>query len=446
MAVPKIAIVGRPNVGKSSIFNWLAGRRVAIVDPTAGVTRDRVTYLIERGNRFVELVDTGGMGNIDPQGLTEDIERQITLALDEAALVLFVVDAQTGLTDADRAIARRLRDFPKPVLFVVNKCDNDTLEYQASEFYKLNADIHFISVTANRGRDCLLDVVFERTPVETEPDTRDAVLKIAVVGKRNAGKSTFINALAQSERMIVSEVPGTTRDSVDVRFEHNGRTYLAIDTAGVRRQKSLADSVEFYSFARAQRSIRRADVVFHLIDAEVPLSKVDQQLNHYVLEQAKPCIFVVNKWDLVKDRTTTEEFNDYISAEYPDLSFAPRVFITAKTGKNVHPLIDVAQSLYNQASSRVTTGELNRIVADAIATQSPPVRRNRRLKIFYTTQVAIRPPTLVLFCNDPKLVDLSWQRFLVNFLRDCVPFDEVPMVLHFRPRQKEEEASVADRG
>lgn len=444
MAIPKIAIVGRPNVGKSSIFNWLAGKRVAIVDPTAGVTRDRVTFLLQRGERFAELVDTGGMGNVDPQGLTQDIERQITLALDEADLVAFVVDAQTGLTDEDRAVARRLRNFPKPVLYVVNKCDSDNLEYQASEFYKLSPDILFVSVTANRGRERLLDALFDNIPVETEADAREIVLKIAVVGKRNAGKSTFINALAQSERMIVSEVPGTTRDSVDVRFEHNGRVYLAIDTAGVRRQKSLADSVEFYSFARAQRSIRRADVVFHLIDAEVPLSKVDQQLNLYVLEQSKPCIFVINKWDTVKDKTTTEQFNDYISAEYPDLSFAPRVFITAKTGKNVHPLIDVAQSLFNQASARVTTGELNRLVGDAMATQAPPIRRNRRLKIFYTTQVAIRPPTLVLFCNDPKLVDLSWQRFLVNFLRDRVPFEEVPIVLYFRPRQKEEEPKTGD--
>lgn len=437
MPVPKVAIVGRPNVGKSSLLNWLAGKRIAIVEPTAGVTRDRVAYLLESGGRYVELVDTGGMGNVDVDGLSDDVERQISIAMDEAALILFVLDAQTGLVDEDRRVARRLRDVGRPVLHVANKCDNEMLAMQASEFYKLAPDLLFVSVTANRERDELLRAVFDRTPVETEGDDRSVALKLAVVGKRNAGKSTFINALAQSERMIVSEVPGTTRDSVDVRFEHNGRVMLAIDTAGVRKKKSLADSIEFYGFARAQRSIRRADVVFHLIDASVPLSSVDKQLSNYVLSQHKPCVFVVNKWDLVKTRTSTEAFNEYLNAEYPDLSFAPRVFITAKTGKNVHPLVDVAQSLYKQATARVTTGELNRIVAAATAAQPPPMRQNRRLKIFYAAQVAVRPPTIVLFCNEPKLVDQSWRRYLVNFLRDHTPYEEVPIQIHFRPRQKQ---------
>lgn len=436
MPVPKVAIVGRPNVGKSSLFNWLAGKRIAIVDPTAGVTRDRVTYLLERNGRYAELVDTGGMGNVDKDGLTDDIERQIQHALDEASLVLFLVDAQTRLVEEDRMVGRRLRSFSKPVVLVVNKCDTQEWERQASEFYKLGRDPMFVSVTAGRGREELLEQIFASIPVETEPDFGAVEMKIAVVGKRNSGKSTFINSLAQTERMIVSEVAGTTRDSVDVHFTHDGRTFIAIDTAGVRRSKSLADAVEHYSYARAQRSIRRADVVFHLMDAAIPLSKVDRQLNHYVIEQAKPCIFVINKWDLIKDRTTTSAFNEYLNAEFPDLTYAPRVFITATTGKNAHGLIDVAESLCKQSMQRVGTGELNRLMEEAILTRQPPIRRNRRLKIFYTTQVAVQPPTLVIFCNDPVLVDQSWQRFLTNFLRDRVPYHEIPIKLHFRKRDQ----------
>ena len=435
MPVPKVAIVGRPNVGKSSLFNWLAGKRIAIVDPTAGVTRDRVTYLLEHDEHFAELVDTGGMGNIDKDGLTDDIERQIQIALDEASLVLFLVDAQTGFTEHDRLVDRKLREFTKPILYVVNKCDTMELERQGAEFYKLGRELIFVSVVNNRGREDLLESVFNNIPTETEPDHGEVTMKFCVVGKRNSGKSTFINTLAQTERMIVSEVPGTTRDSVDVHFEHNDRTLIAIDTAGVRRSKSMSESVDFYGYTRAQRSIRRADVVFHMMDASLPMSKVDKQLNNYIIDQAKPCIFVINKWDLVKDQTSTEEFNDYLNAEFPDLTYAPRVFITANEGKNVHGLIDVAQSLFNQAKERVTTGELNRLMEAAIAKQNPPMRRNRRMKVFYTTQVAIQPPTLVCFCNDPKLVESSWQRFIINFLRDYVPFDEIPIKMHFRSRE-----------
>lgn len=436
MAVPKVAIVGRPNVGKSSLFNWLAGKRVAIVDPTAGVTRDRVTFLLERAGRYVELVDTGGMGNLDKDGLTDDIERQIQIAIDEASLVVFLVDAQTGLTEHDRMVARRLREFGRPVLHVVNKCDSPELQRQATEFYKMGRDLYFVSVRAGLGKEEVLDAIFEQTPIETEPDFRDVEMKLAVVGKRNSGKSTFINTLAQSERMIVSEVAGTTRDSVDVHFQHDGRTFIAIDTAGVRRAKSMSDSIDFYSYTRAQRSIRRADVVFHLMDASIPVSKVDKQLSGYIIEQAKPCVFVINKWDLVKDQTTTEEFNDYLNSEFSELTFAPRVFITAQTGKNMHGLIDVAVSLYKQGASRVTTGELNRLVEGAINTQQPPMRRNRRMKIFYTTQVAVMPPTLIFFCNDPKLVDPTWQRFLMNYLRDSVPYHEIPIKTFLRSRDK----------
>jgi GTP-binding protein len=275
-----VAIVGRPNVGKSSVFNWLAGRRIAIVDPTAGVTRDRVSALIKDGPRWLELIDTGGMGVADVDNLTAQIEGQIDAALAQAHVLLFVVDARAGLAPLDEEVARRLRSVNKPVVLVANKCDTPALDPQAAEFYKLGrGQVVCVSAQQNRGRPELLDLILKGLPApETlEAEPRDPALKLAIVGRRNTGKSTFINSLARSERMIVSEVPGTTRDSVDVRFERDGLVFVAIDTAGVRRKGSIASDIEFYSIARAERTIRRADVVLLFLDPRVRISNVDKQ-------------------------------------------------------------------------------------------------------------------------------------------------------------------------
>ena len=313
MGVSQVAIVGRPNVGKSSLFNWLVGKRIAIVDPTAGVTRDRVTYLLPLGGRFIELVDTGGMGIVDCDNLSEHVESQIQTAIDSADVVLLVVDVRAGLTPLDQEVAKRLRYLDAPVICVANKTDAASLDSQADEFYKLGRKLICTSTQQNRGKSDLENAILEKLPpasAEEPPD--EAVMKVAIVGRRNVGKSTLVNTLAQAERMITSEIPGTTRDSVDVRFELDGKAFMAIDTPGFRRSKSVTTDVDFYSTHRAQRSIRRADVVLLFFDATQRISKVDKQLCDYIAQQYKPCIFVVNKWDLVAGSMPTEKWVAYL--------------------------------------------------------------------------------------------------------------------------------------
>jgi GTP-binding protein len=434
VSIPRVVIVGRPNVGKSSLFNWIVGQKIAIVDPTAGVTRDRVTFIYEFEGRFFEFIDTGGMGILDKDGLTDDVERQISIALDQADLVLFVADAQTGTLPLDEFVANRLRSLGKPILMIANKCDTKGDRTNAeAEFHKFGFDLVFTSVAHNLGREDLWAALLYRLPTETETVSQP-VMKLAVVGKRNAGKSTFVNQLAERERMIVSETPGTTRDSVDVRFEHHGRTFVAIDTAGVQRTRSLNESVAFYGHSRAQRTIRRADVVIFFFDATQNVSQVDMNVAEAILEHSKPCVLAVNKWDLLAGKTTTSEFSDYLDKVLPTLQFAPRVFLTAQTGKNVQALVDVAWSLYKQANTRATTADVNRALRDAVARRQPPVRHNRNLKMYYATQAGINPPTVVVFCNDTRLVDPQYEKYLRNSLRNSLPFEEIPLRLVFRRR------------
>jgi GTP-binding protein len=445
MAIPVVAIVGRPNVGKSSLFNWLARRRISIVEPSAGVTRDRVSALVKTGERFFELVDTGGIGVRDVDNLTAQIEKQIDTALAEAHVILFVVDARSGLVPLDEEVAKRLRYVTKPVVCVANKCDTPELEPNAAEFYKLGrGKLICVSAQQNRNRKELLELIQERLPPQAEPDPNlDVTLKLAIVGRRNTGKSTFINSLAQSERMIVSEVPGTTRDSVDVRFERDGKVFIAIDTAGVRRKGSISSDIEFYSLARAERSIRRADVVLLFHEPQVRVSKVDKQLAGYVLDQHKPAIFVVNKWDLAAGMPTGK-FATYLQATFPNLDYLPIAFITAKSGKNVQAVLNLAQNLHKQASARVTTGDLNRVLRQALDQQAPPLRQNRRPKIFFGTQVATNPPTIVLFTNGPELFDNTYQRYLLKTFRDNLPFHEVPIKMYLRHKRRTEQPPVEE--
>ncbi len=447
MTVPVVAGVGRPNVGKSSLFNWLAGRRIAIVDPTAGVTRDRVSTLIQIGDRFVELVDTGGMGVADADNLTEHVERQIETAIDQAHVILFAVDGRTGLAPLDEEVARRLRYIAKPIVCVANKCDTPDLDSHATEFYKLGrGKLVCVSAQQKRNRQELLDLIVERLPAAEalEAPPRDPALKLAIVGRRNTGKSTFINSLAQSERMIVSEVPGTTRDSVDVRFERDGLQFVAIDTAGVRRERSLANAIEFYSLARAERSVRRADVVLMFIDPQVRVSKVDKQLAEYVLQQYKPAIFVVNKWDLMIPMRTGR-IAEYLRATFPNLDFVPIAFITAKSGKNVYATLNLAQNLHKQASRRIPTGELNRVVRQALEASPPPLRQNRRPKIYYASQVATNPPTVVLITNGPELIDNTYQRYIIKTFRDHLGFSDVPIKLYLRHKNRGDNPTPEER-
>ena len=442
MAVPVVAIVGRPNVGKSSLFNWLAGRRISIVDPTAGVTRDRVGTLVKEGETYFELIDTGGIGIEDADNLTAEVEGQIQTALHSADLILFVVEARSGRVPLDEEVAVRLRGIDKPVILVVNKCDTPELDDQVADFFRMGyKPMVPVSAEQKRGRADLLKQIVKRIPETWAEDApRDPVMKLAIVGRQNVGKSTFINSLAHSERMIVSEVAGTTRDSVDVRFERDGQAFVAIDTAGVQRKRSIGSSVEFYSMARAERSIRRADVVLMFFDPRLRVSRVDKTLVEYIHDEHKPVVFVANKWDLVLDRMVTSQFGDYLRASFSMLDYVPIAFITAQDGKNVQKLLNLSQNMFKQAAVRVTTGDLNRILREALVAQTPPMRQNRRPKIYYATQVAASPPTIVLFTNSPDLFDEPYKRYLLRWFRDRLPFGEVPIKLHLRAKNRDESA------
>lgn len=437
MTIPTVTIVGRPNVGKSSLLNCLAKRRISIVEPTSGVTRDRVAAEIQYKDYVFELIDTGGMGVEDVDGLTDEIEAQIEIALLQADIILFVVDVRDGVTPLDVMVTEKLRRLKKKVLIIANKVDTPKFEYHVPDFNKLGFGEPLpMSALEGFGRSELLDRVISLLPkpcpesIPTEP-----LMKLAIVGKRNAGKSTLMNTLAREQRVIVSEVAGTTRDSVDVRFEIAGKQFLAIDTAGVRKKRQVKDSIEFYSMARAERAIRRADVVLFLIDATLKISEVDKKLGDYIVTEYKPCIIVINKWDLAHG-TETQKFNDYIYKCLPGLSFAPISFISAKNNEHVMEMVHLALELYEQAKTRVTTSELNQALEEALSLHRPTRRKVKSPKIYYTTQVSVSPPTFVLFVNDPKLFDSDYERYLSNQLRSKLPFSEVPMKFHFRARTK----------
>ncbi len=434
MAVPQVAIVGRPNVGKSSLFNWLARRRLAIVDDFSGVTRDRVTTLVEHDEKYFELVDTGGMGIDDVDNLTADVKAQIDTAIDSADVILFVVDIRAGLVPLDEEAAERLRAVNVPVILVVNKADHDGLDSQADEFFKLGRG-HMIRVSTrqSRGREELLQLIMERLP-EFDEVVEEAQMKVAIVGRRNVGKSTFINTLVKSERMIVSEVPGTTRDSVDVAFELDGQRFIAIDTPGLRRRRAVRTDLEYYSTHRAQRSVRRADVVLMFFDAGDKTSKVDKQLIQHITDNFKPVIFVVNKWDKMQGQIPTERWVHYLHAQFPTLVYAPIAFITGQTGKNCKALLNHAQMLFKQSRERVTTGQLNRLIHAAVERNPPHMHQNRRPKIYYATQVSTEPPTIVLMCNDPDGFPNDYRRYLLGILRDYMPFGEVPIKMYLEKR------------
>ncbi|HET6441939.1 MAG TPA: ribosome biogenesis GTPase Der [Phycisphaerae bacterium] len=439
MSLPTVAIVGRPNVGKSSLLNCLARQRIAIVDPTAGVTRDRVSTLIEHKGRWFELVDTGGMGFHMSEEFAEDVARQIEHAIHEAAVIVFVVDVRDGLTPLDREVAERLRRARKRTLVAANKADNARQATEAAEFHALGLEpVLAVSAKTGRGRPELLAAILSLLPPESGETPDEVAMKLAVVGKRNAGKSTFINVLAGSERVIVSEIPGTTRDAVDIRFEKDGLTYVAIDTAGIRKRKSLADDIEFYSLTRALAAIRRADVVLFLIDATLPVSGVDKRLGAAIEKAMKPVVLVVNKWDLAKTKAATGEFADYLTQVLPGLAWAPLSFTTATDARNVQATVDLARNLYKQASTRVTTGELNRVLRETVRARRPPSPRQTPPKIYFATQVAVRPPMIVLFVNHPDLFREDYRRFIENRLRQELPFPEVPIRLTFRAHGAEE--------
>ncbi|MBU0637911.1 MAG: ribosome biogenesis GTPase Der [Planctomycetes bacterium] len=437
MALPVVVIVGRPNVGKSSLLNALAGRMISIVDPRAGVTRDRVSTVVEHRDHYFELTDTGGVGIVDADHLEEHVEEQIRYAIQCADVVIFLVDVRDGVTALDCAVGTLLRRCVQPLILVANKVDVAPLEPEAAQFVRLGYG-EPLCVSATEGHGCreLLGRINELLGSTADAKPEQPLMRLALVGKRNAGKSTLVNALAGEERMIVSETPGTTRDAVDVRFERDGRMFVAIDTAGVRKKSRMQD-IEYYSYTRALRSIRRADVVMFLVDATVPISDVDLKLGRTILDEYKPVVIAVNKWDLARGRADSTAYGEYLTQIMPALDYAPITFITAKTGRNVDAATDVALNLHRQAHSRVTTGRLNAALEAILQERGPsPKRGTKTLKVYYATQAAVAPPTIVFFCNHPGLVSDNYRRFMENRLRDILPFREVPLRLLFRARHE----------
>ena len=439
MGLPVVAIIGRPNVGKSSLLNALAGEMISIVEPTAGVTRDRVSTLIERGDRYFELIDTGGYGLVDSEALKEHIERQILMAIGLASLIVFMVDIREGITPLDEQIAQLLRKHNLPVIGVANKADTAKMFPAAGEFTRLGfGEFLCISAQNNLNKAVLLDMIFERLKgLDLGGAPPEPVMKIAIVGKRNAGKSSIVNAIAGSERVIVSEIPGTTRDAVDVRIEKDGKTLVVIDTAGIRKKGKMADDIEYYGYVRAIKSIHRADVVWFLMDATEPVSAVDKHLARHISDECKTCILVVNKWDLAKDVAATGDYEEYLTTTLPVLKYAPIAFTTATAGKNVQSVLDLSAELFKQANLQVSTPQLNKAF-EMIRSERTGARRGVTVwpKIYYATQVATNPVTILMFVNNPKLFDGNYRRYIATRLQSLLPMPEVPIRLLARPRRE----------
>jgi GTPase len=442
MSLPRVAIVGRPNVGKSSLMNRLVGRRVSIVEPTAGVTRDRVSVVLREGDHAFELIDTGGLGLVDEVSLKKHVEDQISVAIDMADLILFLVDGKEGRVPSDDMVARRLRTLPKKVVLVANKVESYYDELSSSEWVRLGfGEPVVISAKEGFGIHDLMERVVAELPdaVEAVADDSDSdTLRFAIIGKRNSGKSTMLNRLAGEERVIVSEVPGTTRDAVDIEFEHDGRKLLAIDTAGVRKKKSIEHAIEIFAHSRSNESIRRAHVCVHLFDVTEKISQVDKALSAYCVEQSKPVIMVGNKVDLApkdgKDAFDIEKWDNYIKQQLPGVDHAPVVFLSALDGTNMSAMLDLLFDLREQTMRNVPTPALNEELQRAREKLMPS--GGNIPKLFYGTQVGTEPVTIVVFVNDPRLFKGPYQRYLEQRMRDRFDCQEIPVRIIFKRREK----------
>ena len=425
--LPIVAIVGRQNVGKSSLLNALAGRRLSIVDPTPGVTRDRVSAIITHKGTAFELVDTGGVGLRPGDLFYDEVERQIEKAIADAEIVIFLVDVQAGCTRLDHQIAARFRD--KKVVMVANKVDNFDLERGLSEFFELGFGETFgVAAAHMRNIAELKDRLAAMTPPVPIP-TRG--LRIAVIGKRNVGKSTFVNALAGEERVIVSEKPGTTRDAVDVQIEKDGRRHILVDTAGLRRRQKAEDAVEIFSQVRSEEAMGRADVVVFMIDTMEKITEIDKRIGRMIEEEKKPVVVVLNKYDLVPERNTPDDFVKYIGKTLPVLKYAPLSMISAKKGHRVWEVIEICDELHAQSGVRVSTPEMNRALEAVVMSRSPSGRGPHAARVYYVTQRGVHPPRFIVFVNDPRAFSGDYIRFLENKLREFLPFHEVPIRLEF---------------
>ena len=441
-SLPTVAIVGRPNVGKSSLFNRMLSERIAIVADEPGTTRDRVTAYVTRDDRTLALIDTGGLVLGDEQGMIGAIRDQVAVALSEADVFLFVVDVDAGLLPADEEVADLLRRVSKPVVLIANKADNIQRERLAAEFYELGiGEPIIVSAQHGRGINEMWDGIMAALPdVDTPPPAPQGSIPVAIVGRPNVGKSSLVNAILGQDRAMVQDEPGTTRDSLDTLFEYENRKYLLIDTAGIRRRGHIERGVEKFSVARAMQAIERADVAVLVVDATEYLTAQDLHVAGFVQQAHKGLALVINKWDLAQeDEIDRAEVEQLVRARLKFFPSMPILFTSALRGRGVRAVLDAVARIQMERMTRVTTGQLNRVLIDALAAHPPPSSGRRRLQIYYGTQAEVNPPTFVFFCNDPTLIHFSYRRYLENALRKRFGFEGTSIRLIFRGRSRDEE-------
>jgi len=438
MSKPVVAIVGRPNVGKSTLFNKLIGERRSIVEDTTGVTRDRIYGETEWCGKNLIIIDTGGIEPKTDDIILKQMRFQAEIAIESADLIIFMCDVRTGLTADDRDIGIMLKKSGKPIIPCINKCDSvggPPMEFY--EFYELGFDCEPIAVSSVHGSGTgdLLDAVLEALPEYDGSEDEDDSIKVAVIGKPNAGKSSIINKMLGQNRLIVSNIAGTTRDAVDTRIENEHGAFTFIDTAGIRRQSKINDKIEKYSVLRAHMAVERADVCLIMIDGSTGITEQDEKIAGIAHEAGKASIIVVNKWDAVeKDNNTVNHFNERIRTALAYMPYAPIVYVSAMTGQRLHTLYDHIKYVHNQANTRIATGMLNDVLADATMRAQPPSDKGKRLKIYYMTQISVAPPTFVIFCNDAELFHFSYQRYIENCLRNTFGFNGTPIKIIIREK------------
>lgn len=439
MSKPIVAIVGRPNVGKSTLFNRIAGQRISIVEDTPGVTRDRIYADAEWLNHHFTLIDTGGLEPESDDMMLKNMYSQAEIAIESADVIIFVADVKTGMVDADMQVANILRKSKKPIVLAVNKMD-DLAKYGMDiyEFYQLGLGEPFgVSAGQMLGIGDMLDEVVKHFPADKNDSEEDDVIKVAIIGKPNVGKSSLINRILGEERVIVSDIAGTTRDAIDSDYEYNGQKYVFIDTAGMRRKSKIKENIEKYSIIRAVAAVERADVCIMMINAEEGITDQDTKVAGIAHEAGKAVIIAVNKWDKIeKDNKTMNKFTKDIESEFKYLSYAPIIYISAATGQRVTKLFELINTVNENNSLRISTGMLNDVLIEAMAMNQPPAEKGRPLRIYYMTQVSVKPPTFVLFVNDTELLHFSYKRYIENQLRDAFGFTGTP--IHFIARNRKE--------
>lgn len=436
MALPVVAIVGRPNVGKSTIFNRIVGERISIEEDTPGVTRDRIYGKAEWLNTEFNIIDTGGI-DIGDEPFLEQIRAQAQVAIDEADCIIMITSGRDGVTAQDEEVAKILYRSKKPVVLAVNKVDNPDMRHQIYDFYSLGfGEPYPISGAHGLGLGDLLDAVVSHFPKKDTKDYEDDVIRFCLIGRPNVGKSSLVNAILGEERVIVSDIAGTTRDAVDSPYTYDGQKYVIIDTAGIRRKGKVYERTEKYSVLRALRAIERSDVVLVVINAEEGIIEQDKKIAGYAHEAGRGVIIVVNKWDaIVKDEKTMNEYEKKIRDEFLFLDYAPIVFVSAKTKQRLHTLLPLIKTVSENHAMRVQTNVLNDVIMDAVAMNPTPTEGKHRLKIFYMTQASVKPPTFILFVNDPELLHFSYERFLENRIRDAFGFLGTPIRIIARARK-----------